>query len=88
MKNMVCMYDMKFQSARAHQNSSPPLRAMFYEFPENSGHRELQDQYVLSSKYLIASILHLNRFRWEDCLRAGGSRPPQANFSWADKLFE
>lgn len=47
----------------AHENGSPLLRAMFYEFPEDEMCWELQDQYMFGSKYLAAPILHLNEFR-------------------------
>ncbi|MGM9590972.1 MAG: TIM-barrel domain-containing protein [Faecousia sp.] len=47
----------------AHENGSPLLRAMFYEFPEDEKCWELQDQYMFGSQYLVAPILHLNEFR-------------------------
>lgn len=46
----------------AHENGSPLLRAMFYEFPKDSKCWELQDQYMFGDKYLVAPILHLNEF--------------------------
>ena len=49
--------------AEAHENGSPLLRAMFYEFPQDGQCWELQDQYMFGAKYLVAPILHLNQFR-------------------------
>ncbi|MCD7884256.1 MAG: family 31 glucosidase [Lachnospiraceae bacterium] len=47
----------------AHENGSPLIRTMFYEFPEDAKCWELSDQYMFGSKYLVAPILHLNEFR-------------------------
>lgn len=57
--------------AEAHENGSPLLRAMFYEFPEDEKCWELQDQYMFGAKYLAAPILQLNQFRREVYLPAG-----------------
>ncbi|MBQ3278532.1 MAG: glycoside hydrolase family 31 protein [Clostridia bacterium] len=43
----------------AHENGSPLIRTMFYEFPEDPACWELQDQYMFGSKYLVAPVLHL-----------------------------
>lgn len=55
----------------AHENGSPLLRAMFYEFPGDKKCWELQDQYMFGAKYLAAPILRLNQFRREVYLPAG-----------------
>jgi len=55
----------------AHENGSPLLRAMFYEFPEDERCWELQDQYMFGGKYLVAPIIHLNQFSREVYLPAG-----------------
>ena len=57
--------------AEAHENGSPLLRAMFYEFPDDEKCWTLQDQYMFGGKYLAAPILQLNRFRREVYLPAG-----------------
>jgi len=44
----------------AHENGSPLIRTMFYEFPEDPACWELQDQYMFGSDYLVAPVLHLN----------------------------
>ena len=49
----------------ASKNGSPLIRAMFYEFPEDSKCWELQDQYMFGSDYLVAPIFHLNQFERE-----------------------
>ena len=46
----------------AHENGSPLIRTMFYEFPEDEKCWELQDQYMFGSRYLVAPVLHLNEF--------------------------
>lgn len=46
----------------AHENGSPLLRAMFYEFPGDEKCWELQDQYMFGSRYLVAPIFRLNQF--------------------------
>lgn len=57
----------------AHENGSPLLRTMFYEFPEDETCWELQeqDQYMFGDKYLIAPILHLNEWKRDVYLPAG-----------------
>lgn len=55
----------------AHENGSPLLRAMFYEFPEDEKCWELQDQYMFGAKYLVAPIFHLNQFSREVYLPEG-----------------
>lgn len=68
----VSMHDyIKSLFDEAHENGSPLLRSMFYEFPENARCWELQDQYMFGSKYLVAPVLHLNQFRREVYLPEG-----------------
>ena len=55
----------------AHENGSPLIRTMFYEFPEDPTCWELQDQYMFGSKYLVAPILHLNEYERSVYLPAG-----------------
>ena len=55
----------------AHENGSPLLRAMFYEFPEDERCWTLQDQYMFGGAYLVAPILHLNQFKREVYLPEG-----------------
>lgn len=55
----------------AHENGSPLLRTMFYEFPEDETCWGLQDQYMFGSNYLIAPILHLNEWKRDVYLPAG-----------------
>ena len=45
----------------AHENGSPLIRAMFYEFPEDPHCWELQDQYMFGPDYLVAPILYENQ---------------------------
>lgn len=57
--------------AEAHTNGSPLIRAMFYEFPDDTVCWELQDQYMFGDKYLVAPILHLNQFERDVYLPEG-----------------
>ena len=43
--------------AEAHENGSPLMRAMFYEFPEDARCWELSDQYMFGPDYLVAPVL-------------------------------
>ena len=55
----------------AHENGSPLIRTMFYEFPEDVQCWEVQDQYMFGSRYLVAPVLHLNEFERDVYLPAG-----------------
>lgn len=55
----------------AHQNGSPLLRTMFYEFPEDEKCWETEDQYMFGSRFLVAPILHLNEWSRTVYLPAG-----------------
>ena len=55
----------------AHENGSPLLRAMFYEFPEDGKCWTIQDQYMFGAKYLAAPIFRLNQFSREVYLPGG-----------------
>ncbi len=55
----------------AHENGSPLIRTMFYEFPDDAKCWELQDQYMFGDKYLVAPIFKLNQFEREVYLPAG-----------------
>ena len=55
----------------AHDNGSPLIRAMFYEFPDDEYCWELSDQYMFGSRYLVAPIFRLNQFERKVYLPAG-----------------
>ena len=55
----------------AHENGSPLLRAMFYEFPEDEKCWNIYDQYMFGSEYLVAPVLSLNTFTREVYLPEG-----------------
>lgn len=55
----------------AHENGSPLLRTMFYEFPQDAKCWEITDQYMFGDKYLVAPILHLHEFAREVYLPEG-----------------
>ena len=55
----------------AHENGSPLIRAMFYEFPEDEKCWNIDDQYMFGEKYLVAPVFELNRFEREVYLPDG-----------------
>lgn len=55
----------------AHEDGSPLLRTMFYEFPEDPKCWTLQDQYMFGARHLVAPIFHLNQFSREVYLPDG-----------------
>ena len=68
----ISMHDyIKSLFEEAHENGSPLLRAMFYEFPEDEKCWELQDQYMFGSRYLAAPIFELNQFERQVYLPKG-----------------
>lgn len=57
--------------AEAHENGSPLIRTMFYEFPEDARCWEVEDQYMFGNRYLVAPVMALNQFEREVYLPAG-----------------
>ena len=57
--------------AEAHENGSPLIRTMFYEFPEDARCWEVEDQYMFGSRYLVAPVMALNQFEREVYLPTG-----------------
>ena len=57
--------------AEAHENGSPLMRTMFYEFPDDEKCWELTDQYMFGPEYLVAPVLELNRFERDVYLPEG-----------------
>ena len=55
----------------AHENGSPLMRAMFYEFPEDPVCWELSDQYMFGPDYLVAPVLESGARSREVYLPAG-----------------
>ena len=55
----------------AHENGSPLMRPMFYEFPEDAACWDLSDQYMFGPDYLVAPILKPDTFERTVYLPAG-----------------
>ena len=55
----------------ASENGSPLLRAMFYEFPQDSKCWELYDQYMFGDRYLVAPILYEDQYERDVYLPEG-----------------
>ncbi len=41
----------------AHENGTPLLRGMYYEFPDDPACAAMQDQYMFGGKYLVAPVM-------------------------------
>ena len=68
----IAMHDyIKALYREAHENGSPLIRTMFYEFPEDAKCWEIRDQYMFGPDYLVAPILYLNAFERDVYLPAG-----------------
>ncbi|MBR4343020.1 MAG: family 31 glucosidase [Lachnospiraceae bacterium] len=68
----IAMHDyIKSLYEEAHENGSPLIRTMFYEFPSDEKCWDIQDQYMFGAKYLVAPILHLNEYKREVYLPQG-----------------
>ncbi len=63
----------------AHENGSPLLRAMFYEFPEDEKCWEIYDQYMFGSRYLVAPVLNADTFARKVYLPEGTWRDTRDN---------
>ena len=57
--------------AEAHEDGSPLIRPMFYEFPQDAHCWELQDQYMFGSRCLVAPVMELNVFERDVYLPEG-----------------
>ncbi len=57
--------------AQAHEDGSPLLRAMFYEFPDDPRCWELADQYLFGPRLLVAPVLWPGRTERDVYLPAG-----------------
>lgn len=55
----------------AHENGSPLMRAMFYEFPGDTRCWDLADQYMFGPDYLVAPVLSPDTFERDVYLPAG-----------------
>ncbi|MBR3525631.1 MAG: family 31 glucosidase [Lachnospiraceae bacterium] len=55
----------------AHENGSPVIRTMFYEFPEDEKCWECEDQYMFGPDYLVAPVFTLGAREREVYLPAG-----------------
>jgi alpha-D-xyloside xylohydrolase len=58
-------------AAEAHENGSPMMRTMFYEFPQDQKCWELSDQYMFGSDYLVAPVLYADQTSREVYLPEG-----------------
>ena len=63
----------------AHENGSPLIRTMFYEFPDDAKCWEITDQYMFGSEYLVAPILYLNQFERKIYLPKGSWKLTSTN---------
>ncbi len=81
--------------AEAHENGSPLMRAMFYEFPEDPVCWDLADQYMFGPDYLVAPVMSMGARKRTVYLPAGqwmdirtGETIPGSGFIEADAPLE
>jgi alpha-D-xyloside xylohydrolase len=43
---------------QAHEQGTPPMRPLFYDFPEDRDCREVEDQFMFGPDLLVAPVLH------------------------------
>lgn len=55
----------------AHERGTPPMRPLFYDFPEDAGSWEVEDQYMFGPDLLVAPILYHGARSREVYLPAG-----------------
>lgn len=58
----------------ASANGSPVIRPIFYEFPEDAHCWELDDEYMLGPRYLVAPVLYANTWQRDVYLPNGSWR--------------
>ncbi len=56
---------------KSHSDGSPLMRAMFYEYPDESAAWEVTDQFMLGDRYLVAPVMELHARTREVWLPAG-----------------
>ena len=57
----------------AHEEGTPLLRGMFYEFPEDPKCNALKDQYMFGDRYLVAPVMEYQARSRSVYLPAGAS---------------
>ena len=51
----------RFLMKRAHEEGTPILRGMYYEFPDDPACSIMQDQYMFGEKYLVAPVMEMDQ---------------------------
>ncbi len=57
----------------AHENGSPVMRTLFYEFPEDAAAWDTEDEYMFGPRYLVAPVLEAGATARDVYLPAGVS---------------
>lgn len=68
----------------AHQNGTPVMRPMFYDFPKDQKAWEVEDQYMFGGDVLVAPILYENMRHREVYLPEGN----QWKHYWTGKIYQ
>ena len=55
----------------AHENGSPVMRTLFYEFPEDAAAWDREDEYMFGPRYLVAPVLEAGATSRQVYLPAG-----------------
>ena len=48
--------------AEAHELGTPPMRPLFYDFPNDKLAWEIDDEFMFGSELLVAPIMHENKY--------------------------
>lgn len=68
----------------AHQNGTPVMRPMFYDFPKDQKAWEVEDQYMFGGDVLVAPVLYENMRHREVYLPEGN----QWKHYWTGKIYQ
>jgi alpha-D-xyloside xylohydrolase len=72
------------QMGLAHKRGTPPMRPLFFDFPEDEGCFEVEDQFMFGPELLVAPVLYEGARSRDVYLPAGESWTD----AWTDETFE
>jgi len=68
----------------AHERGVPPMRPLFFDFPQDEGGAMVEDQFMFGPDLLVAPVLHESARNREVYLPAGTTWTD----AWADEVFQ
>ncbi len=72
------------QMRRAHEKGTPVMRPLFYDFPEDMGAWEIEDEYMFGPDILVAPVTEAKQEEKEVYLPAG----PAWTDAWTGQVYE